>query len=134
MKFSRFQDLPVWKDSVQVAAEVFRFSMNPEFRGKGDLANQLQRAALSISNNIAEGFERQTSRELAQFIHIAKGSAGECLSMCAVMRELDFLHPHLDEIARLESQVYSIMRQLGGWAASQRNGAIEGSRYQKNGD
>lgn len=129
MKYLRFQDLPVWKDSIQVAADIFRFTLTPVFRGKGDLANQLQRAALSISNNIAEGFERQTSRELAQFIHIAKGSAGECLSMCAVMKELDFLHQHVDEIARLDAQVHSIMRQLGGWAASQRNGPIEGSRY-----
>ncbi len=65
-----------------------------------------------------------------QFIHIAKGSAGECLSMCAVMREMEFLCPHMDAIARLESQSHSIMRQLGGWAASQRNGPIEGSRYE----
>jgi four helix bundle protein len=129
MKYSRFQDLPVWKDSVQIAADVFRFTLTPVFRGKGDIANQMQRAALSISNNIAEGFERQTNRELLQFIYHAKGSAGECQSMCAVMRELEFLKDHAATLSHLESRIDEILRQLGAWAASQRKGGIEGSRW-----
>jgi four helix bundle protein len=129
MSYSRFQDLPVWRDSVQLAADVFRFTLHPVFHYKGDLANQLQRAALSVSNNIAEGFERQTNRELLQFIYFAKGSAGECLSMCAVMHELDFLQPHAETISRLEGRLTAISRQLGAWAASQRDGEIDGSRF-----
>lgn len=129
MRYSRFQDLPVWKDSVEVAADIFRFTLTPIFRGKGDLANQLQRAGLSISNNIAEGFERQTNRELLQFIYWAKGSAGECQSMCAVMRELEFLTGHAAAITHLEARLDEILRQLGAWAASQRSGGIHGSRW-----
>lgn len=129
MKYARFQDLPVWRDAVHLAADVFHLTLHPVFHGKGDLANQIQRASLSISNNIAEGFERQTKRELLQFIYFAKGSAGECLSMCAVMRELNFLGAHIETIAALESLVQNITRQLGAWAASQRDSTIEGSRY-----
>ena len=67
MKYERFEQLPVWQDAAKLAAELFTFCTHPVFRGKGDLANQL-RAALSISNNIAEGFERGTTKELISFL------------------------------------------------------------------
>ena len=54
MKYERFEDLPVWNTAADLAAKMFRWSTQPVFRGKGDLANQLQRAALSISNNMAD--------------------------------------------------------------------------------
>ena len=83
--YKRFEDLPVWNKAVDLAAFVMEWTDRREFRGKGDLANQMQRATLSISNNIAEGFERGTTAELLQFIYIARGSAGEVRSMLAVM-------------------------------------------------
>lgn len=129
MKYSRFQDLPVWNDGVCLAVQVFELTLQSMFQGKGDLASQIQRAALSVSNNIAEGFERQTNRELLQFIYFAKGSVGEVLSMCAVMQRLHFLRDQREAIDRLETLCQSIARQLGAWAASQRDSEIEGSRY-----
>ncbi len=70
MKYKRFEDLPVWKDAIEFAVKVFEFSTKAasEYRGVGDLKNQLERAAVSISNNIAEGFERGTTTELIQFL------------------------------------------------------------------
>jgi len=62
MTYKRFEDLPVWNDAAQLAADLFEFTRHPAFRGRGDLANQMQRAGLSISNHIAEGFERGASR------------------------------------------------------------------------
>jgi four helix bundle protein len=99
------------------------------FRGQGDLANQLQRAALSVSNNIAEGFERQTVGDLLAFIHYAKGSTGEVISMCHVMRRLDFLVELQPAIDNLERRADAVARQLGAWSASQRNGPIQRRRY-----
>ena len=54
MKYERFEDLPVWQAAADLAVKVFAWSAHSWFRGKGDLANQIQRAALSVSNNIAE--------------------------------------------------------------------------------
>ena len=85
MKYQRFEDLPVWQAAADLAASIMVWTDHPWFRGKGDLANQLQRASLSISNNIAEGFERGTTNELLHFLYIARGSAGEVRSMLAVM-------------------------------------------------
>ncbi len=85
MKYERFEELPVWQAAADLALQVFAWSSHAWFRGKGDLANQIQRAALSISNNVAEGFERSSTNELLQFIYIARGSAGEVRSMLCVV-------------------------------------------------
>ena len=89
MKYERFEDLPVWKAAAELAVQIFALSSAPWFRGKGDLANQLQRAALSVSNNIAEGFERGSTNDLLQFIYIARGSAGEVRSMLCVIELME---------------------------------------------
>ncbi len=89
MKYERFEDLPVWKAAAELAVKIFAWSSHAWFRGKGDFANQIQRSALSISNNIAEGFERGSTNELLQFIYIARGSAGEVRSMLCVVELMD---------------------------------------------
>ena len=58
MTYKRFEDLPVWKAGIQLAERVFALVDDRNFNYKGDLRSQLQRAAVSVSNNIAEGFER----------------------------------------------------------------------------
>jgi four helix bundle protein len=89
MKYERFEELPVWQVAADLAAKMFDWTQHGSFRGKGDLANQLQRAALSISNNIAEGFERGTTKELLSFLYIARGSAGEGRKMLCVMDRMN---------------------------------------------
>ena len=81
MKYSQFEELPVWKAAIEFALNLFEFTNTADFRGFGDTKNQLERATVSISNNIAEGFERGSNTELIQFLYISKGSAGECRSM-----------------------------------------------------
>lgn len=68
MKYSTFEELPVWQAAIRFALNVFEFTSKNDFRGLGDTKNQLERAALSISNNIAEGFERGTTNELINFL------------------------------------------------------------------
>ena len=81
MKYARFEDLPVWMAAVDLAQRVYRITRRRFFAQPGDLRDQLRRAALSISNNIAEGFERGSTSELLAFLYIARGSAGEVRSM-----------------------------------------------------
>lgn len=128
MTYQRFEDLPVWQAAVRLARRVFELTEHPAFRAQGDLANQLQRAALSVSNNIAEGFERMSVGELLQFLYYAKGSAGEARSMLHVMRGMARFKPLQAEVDALLEQTDSIARQLGAWAASQRDGAFTGRR------
>ena len=129
MKYERFEDLPVWKAAAELAVQIFAWSSAPWFRGKGDLANQLQRAALSVSNNIAEGFERGSTNELLQFIYIARGSAGEVRSMLCVIERMEPPENLRSEISNLKSSAEGISRQLRGWANSLQNSEITGQRH-----
>ena len=64
MTYERFEDLPVWKAAQDLGADVYALVEDRTFNRMGDLRDQLQRASLSISNNIAEGFERGSTAEL----------------------------------------------------------------------
>jgi len=129
MKYKRFEEVPVWRDGVELTAEVFRLTQDKAFRFKGDLANQLQRAALSVPNNISEGFERGTTADLVTFLYYAKGSAGEVRSITHVMDRLEFLGHLKSQISNLRSLAESISRQLGAWAQSLQDSDIKGTRY-----
>jgi four helix bundle protein len=127
--YQRFEDLPVWQKAADLAARIFEWTQQPVLRGKGDLANQLQRATLSISNNIAEGFERGSTSELIHFLYIARGSAGEVRSMLCVMERMPAFDNLKSEISDLKSTCETISRQIRGWTDSLQNSDIKGQRH-----
>lgn len=131
MRYKRFEELPVWKDAISFAVKVFGFSKiaASEFKGLGDLRNQMERAAVSVSNNIAEGFERGTTVELIQYLYISKGSVGECRSMTHVLGRLPKFRKFKDEILDLRCQAELISKQLSGWADSLKNSEIKGIKF-----
>ena len=81
MKYSRFEDLPVWQAASELALHTSALGEKAPLRRHRSLRDQIERAALSVSNNIAEGFERGTTPELLTFLYIARGSVGEVRSM-----------------------------------------------------
>jgi four helix bundle protein len=128
MKYSRFEDVPVWQAGIELTTRIFTITEDRSFRYKGDIANQIQRAALSVPNNIAEGFERGTTQELITFLYYAKGSAGEVRSICHVIDRLPAFTHLRSEISDLKSLAESISRQLSAWARSLQETDIEGPR------
>ena len=128
MTYKRFEDLPVWKDAIALSVAVFELTADRRFRFIGDLANQLQRAALSVPSNIAEGFERGTMSELISFLYYGRGSAGEIRSIFAVAERLQALREFRPQFVDLRSRAEAISRQIGGWLASLRNSAVKGNR------
>ena len=84
---------------------------------------------MSISNNIAEGFERGTTQELITFLYIARGSASEVRSLTHLLERLPNFQTMRSEISDLRSQAVSISRQLHGWLTSLQNTDIKGHRY-----
>ena len=129
MAYQRFEELPVWKSSIELALRIYEFTSKPEFAGCYSLKNQLERAALSVSNNIAEGFERGTNKELLSFLYIARGSAGEVRSMlCLIERIPAFQSVKLD-IKQLKSKAESCSRQLKAWAQALQNSDFKGERH-----
>jgi four helix bundle protein len=129
MKYGRFEDLPVWKDAIKLTIQVYELTENECFRGKASMKDQLERAAVSVSNNIAEGFERGTTQELLTFIYIARGSAAEVRSMFHLLDRIPVFSNFKSQISNLRSLSESISRQLRGWADSLQNSDIKGQRY-----
>ena len=86
MKYLKFEDLPIWQQSRELVNEVYRLiEGNRKLRMDFSLTDQIKRAAYSIMLNIAEGFERGGNKEFANFINIAKGSAGEVRSVSYIL-------------------------------------------------
>ena len=129
MKYERLEQLPVWQAGMTLAERTFKLTADRAFNYQGDLRNQLQRAALSVSNNVAEGFERGTTQELLTFLYIARGSAGEVRSMLCLLERLERFDHLKSEIADLKSLAESISRQLRAWADSLQNSPITGQRH-----
>ncbi len=80
-KISNFEDIIAWQYAQALTLAIYK-----ELRACRDLSyrDQIQRASISIMNNIAEGFDRRSDKELKQFLYIAKGSCAEVQSMFAI--------------------------------------------------
>ena len=132
MKYSRFEELPVWKDAIDLAVSVFELTSRPVFRRYSSVRDQIERASMSISNNIAEGFERGTTQETLTFLYISRGSSGETRSVLCLCERLPGLSDLRSEISDLKSKAEGISRQLRRWADSMQNSDIRGQRYLTN--
>jgi four helix bundle protein len=132
MKYKRFEELPAWKDAIDLAVRTFALTSRTCFRGHAGTRNQLENAVVSISNNIAEGFERGTTKETLNFLYISRGSAGETRSMYCFIERLPEFTDFRFEISDLKSRAESISRQLRAWADSLQNTEIRGTRYLTN--
>ena len=129
MTYERFEDLPVWRASIEFAMRIYGLTEGPAFKGRFSLRDQIERAAVSISNNIAEGFERGTTQELLTFLYIGRGSAGEVRSMLCLLERLPAFSNLKSEISDLKSMAEGIARQLRAWADSLQSSKIKGQRY-----
>lgn len=85
MTIERFEDIIAWQKSREMSVLIYRtFDNSKDF----SFRDQIQRAGVSVMNNIAEGFERQINKEFKQFLYIAKGSCGEVRSMLYLAKDL----------------------------------------------
>lgn len=127
MTYARFEELPVWQEAIRLAQGVYDMTEYRGFPGSRSLRDQIERAALSVSNNIAEGFERGSTNELLAFLYIARGSAGEVRSMlCFLDRRYEDLK---SQISDLKLSAESCSRQLRAWAEHLQNTDIKGQRH-----
>ncbi len=129
MKYDKFEDLPVWRAAIELGQRVYALTENPAFKSRYSLRDQIERAAVSVSNNIAEGFERGTNQELLTFLYIARGSAGEVRSMLYLLAGMEAFRNLESEMRNLRERTDSISKQLGAWARSLQDSDLKGRRY-----
>jgi four helix bundle protein len=90
-KINRFEDLEVWQDAVRVGVKIYRLSESGNLKSDFSAKDQLKRSCLSISNNIAEGFEYNNNKTFQRFLTYAKGSAGEVRSELFFLKEVGII-------------------------------------------
>ena len=90
-KIESFEDLLVWQKGMRLVRQVYLITSDGKLSKDFNLRDQLRSAALSVTSNIAEGFERASRKEYLNFLNIAKGSAGELRSLLRVALEIGYL-------------------------------------------
>jgi four helix bundle protein len=122
MTYNSFEDLPVWPKAAELRERADELLETAPSRMRASFRDQLERAVLSVSNNIAEGFERGTTNELLQF-------AGEVRSMLTLLRLRPWAKVMEPRITELKDIAENCSRQLRGWADSLQNSEIKGQRH-----
>jgi four helix bundle protein len=104
MRIERFEDIIAWQKAKDLTVHIYKiFDSSKDFGFK----DQIQRAAVSIMNNIAEGFERKGNKEFSYFLYIAKGSCGEVRSMLILAKELNKISEKDFELLFIQSEEIS---------------------------
>lgn len=107
MKIEKFEDIIAWQKAKEMTKVIYKiFYSNKDF----GFRDQIQRASVSIMNNIAEGFERRGDKEFKHFLFIAKGSCGEVRSMIYLAGELGYIkEDELDKLMRLSLEISRLL-------------------------
>jgi four helix bundle protein len=107
---NRFEDLEVWKEGMRLAAEIYRLLDGCSDYG---LRDQMQRAAVSIPSNIAEGFERNTNKDFIRFLYISKGSCAELRTQIYLARETGIINKKVgDDLLEATKKISAMLHKL----------------------
>ncbi|PZR23922.1 MAG: four helix bundle protein [Flavobacterium psychrophilum] len=112
-KFNSFEEINSWQKARILNRKIYTITDNDSFRKDFDLARQIRRASVSISSNIAEGFERNTDKEFIHFLFVAKGSAGEVRSQLYLALDLNYITQEV--FVELLSEINEISKLLSGF-------------------
>jgi four helix bundle protein len=131
-KVTRFEELEVWQEARAFAKRVFEITHDQAFPKDFGYINQINNAAGSIMDNIAEGFERGGKKEFIQFLSISKGSAGEVRSQ--VYRGLDRNYYSVSIYQELSETVERISKRLSSFISSLNNSIHQGVKFKNRKD
>jgi len=106
----RFRELEVWKEAKQIALAVYELTERFPDREKFGLISQIQRAAISVASNIAEGSGRQHKKEFIHFLHLARGSLFELLTQIEISTELGLINE--DDFDDLNERCVTLTKRL----------------------
>lgn len=106
---NQFEDIIIWQKAKALTLDLYRiFARSRDF----GFRDQIQRASVSIMNNVAEGYERKGSKEFYHFLSIAKGSSGEVRSMISLARDLEYIQEK--QYQELTERALELSRMIAG--------------------
>jgi four helix bundle protein len=114
MAYKSFEELEVWKSGCRLAVRVYEVLKDCKDFG---LKDQMTRAAVSISSNIAEGAERDSKQEFIRFLHIAKGSAAEFRTQVYIAYQIGIINNEVQkefvaELKKTSSMLHSLIKSI----------------------
>ena len=117
MVFRKFEEMEVWQDGRALVTAVYAHASSGEFAKDFGLRDQMQRAAVSICSNVAEGFARRGNKELIKFLWIAKGSAAEVQSLLYNALDIGYITKQVfdslySDLNKIQSKLYRLIQVL----------------------
>ena len=112
-RFNSFEEIISWQKARKLNVEIYKVTnSNDLFSRDFGLKDQIRRASVSISSNIAEGFERQTTKEFIRFLYIAKASAGEVRSQLYLAFDINYINEN--EFDKLKLKINEVSKLISG--------------------
>jgi four helix bundle protein len=128
--FKKFEEIDAWIKCRALAKKVYDETSEGTFARDFKLKDQINASCGSVMDNIAEGFERDGTKEFIQFLSIAKGSAGEFRSQ--LYRSLDRNHIDKKKFDNFANEIISISNLIGGLIRYLKSTEIKGKKYKPN--
>jgi four helix bundle protein len=127
MVYKTFEELPIWQKARELAKYVYELSSEEPFQKDFKLRDQIRASSGSVSDNIAEGFERSGNKEFVQFLYIAKGSCGETRSQS--YRAFDVKYIDQETLDSLTQKTTELSSEIAGLINYLRNSKLKGPKY-----
>ena len=125
--FHRFEEIESWKKAREITRLIYKITSDGNFARDFGLRDQIRRASVSIASNIAEGFERDGTKEFVQFLYIAKGSAAEVKTQLYIALDLGYTTQHdFNLLFRLADEIGKL---IGGMIKYLKASEIAGKKY-----
>lgn len=109
----RFEDIEIWQKSIEIALDIYKLSEEGKLKSDFGFKDQIRRAAMSISNNIAEGFEYDNNRHFVKFLHYSKGSAGEVRSQLFVLWKINYIKE--ESYKNIHDRLIELSKKISGF-------------------
>lgn len=116
-KFESFEKIVSWQKAREFNKRIYLTTESKMFKANFDLVRQIRRASISITSNIAEGFERSTDKEFIYFLFVAKASAGEIRSQLYLAFDLEYISQEtfeelVTEISKISQLISGLIKYL----------------------
>lgn len=110
-----FKQLRVWQNAKELAVKVYKLTQNQQFKKDFGFKDQIQRAAISIPSNIAEGDELGTDKLSVRYFYIAKGSSAELMTQLIIANEIGYIDSDIssvliDDCDKISSMLAKLIR------------------------
>ena len=117
MVFRKFEEMEVWQDGRKMVADIYAHALSGGLAKDFGMKDQMQRAAVSICSNVAEGYARRGNKELVKFLWIAKGSAAEVQSQLYNALDVGYITKQVfdslySDLNKIQSKLYRLIQSL----------------------